>query len=297
MNKVALITGASRGIGKAICAHLALEGFSIGVTARSVTEGDMTPYPGTIHETAALVESLGGHALPIRCDVGVPNDIQGAVEKTLAAFGRIDVMINNARYEGPANWEKIEDLEWSSISTAIDCNFKAPLMFMRLLIPQMAKQGGGLFINVTTGIEGHLSNQNMPGQASTSLLYPSTKAGLNWTTMLLAKEVREHNISVVGLQPGATLVERVTVSKEASMGYNLPRRHSVHMPCVVVSHLATSSDAMPHNGTIIEAHDFALEHSLMTEDEIGHPFKEGEIYDAYAEPYWLALRQARAARG
>ena len=51
MNKVALITGASRGIGKAICAHLALEGFSIGVTARSVTEGDMTPYPGTIHET------------------------------------------------------------------------------------------------------------------------------------------------------------------------------------------------------------------------------------------------------
>ena len=109
-----------------------------------------------------------------------------------------------------------------AISTAIDCNFKAPLMFMRLLIPQMAKQGGGLFINVTTGIEGHLSNQNMPGQASTSLLYPSTKAGLNWTTMLLAKEVREHNISVVGLQPGATLVERVTVSKEASMGYNLP---------------------------------------------------------------------------
>ena len=100
----------------------------------------------------------------------------------------------------------------------------------------------------------------------------------------------------MGLQPGATLVERVTVSKEASMGYNLPRRHSVHMPCVVVSHLATSADPMPHNGTIIEAHDFALEHGLMTEDEIGHPFKEGEIYDAYAEPYWLALRQARSAR-
>ena len=52
---------------------------------------------------------------------------------------------------------------------------------------------------------------------------------------------------------------------------------------------------MPYNGTIIEAHDFALEHGLMTEDEIAHPFKEDEIYDAYAEPYWLALRQARAA--
>ena len=154
MSKVALITGASRGIGKAICAHLALEGFSIAVTARSVSENDMTPYPGTIHETAALVESMGGRALPIRCDVGEPDDIEGAVEKTLEAFGRLDVMINNARYEGPANWEKIEDLEWSAISTAIDCNFKAPLMFMRLLIPQMAKQGGGLFINVTTGIEG-----------------------------------------------------------------------------------------------------------------------------------------------
>ncbi len=289
MGKVALITGASRGIGKAMCAHLALRGFSIGITARSVKEGDTTPYPGTILETASLVESVGGKALPIRCDVGVPDDIQSAIDRTLEAFGRIDVMINNARYEGPANWERIEELDWEPISTAIDCNLKAPLMFMHHLIPHMTNQGGGLFINVTTGIEGHIANPNMPGHAATSLLYPSTKAGLNWATILLAKEVREHNIAVLGLQPGATLVERVTISEEAGMGFNLPRRHSVHMPCVVASHLSTIPNIMQHTGSIIEAREFAIENGLMTEDEIARPFKAGQLYDAYSERYWLDL--------
>src|SRR6266852_6376023 len=101
MRKVAIVTGASRGIGKAICAHLALQGFDVVVTARSVTENDVTLFPGTIGETARLVESVGARALPVRCDLKSEDDVRGVVDAALAEFGRVDLIVNNARYEGP----------------------------------------------------------------------------------------------------------------------------------------------------------------------------------------------------
>jgi len=84
MGKVALVTGASRGIGKVIAAHLALRGLDVAVAARSVSERDVTPYPGTIHATAALIESVEAKALPLRCDIGIEGDIEDAVQRASA---------------------------------------------------------------------------------------------------------------------------------------------------------------------------------------------------------------------
>ncbi len=285
--KVALITGASRGIGKAISAHLALKGYRIAVTARSVQDRDVTPFPGTIMETAALVKSLGGEALPIRCDVENAEDIQAAVHKTIEHWGRIDVMINNARYEGPAHWGMLAEVDAKEIDKLINCNFRGPLLLCRLVVPQMIKQGGGLIIN-TTSSSARFENPNLPGHGSTSLLYPASKAGLDRMAVGLTKEVRQHNIAVIGMSPGATLTERATVVT-STYGYDLSRRHSVHVPAAFVGYLVSHPDPMVFTGKIFEAPDFVREHCLLTPQELATPFRPGELYDPYSEPYWRRI--------
>ena len=92
--KVAIVTGSSRGIGKAIALGLAEAGAVVVVAARSETE--RPGIPGTIHATAAEIEARGGRALPIRCNVRVEEDIRSLAQQTLDALGRIDVLVNNA---------------------------------------------------------------------------------------------------------------------------------------------------------------------------------------------------------
>ena len=93
--KVAIVTGASRGIGKAIAIGFAKEGASIIVAARTEIEKDKN-LPGTIHQTAQEIAGLGGKALPIRCDVTDEASVMSMVERSLSEFSRIDILVNNA---------------------------------------------------------------------------------------------------------------------------------------------------------------------------------------------------------
>lgn len=292
MNKVALITGASRGIGKAICAHLALQGYDIIVTSRSVQTRDVTPFPGTIMETASLVESLGARALPVKCDVGKPEDVQGAVEKGIETFGRIDLLVNNARHEGPSMWGMFVDLEPEEVTASVHCNLLGPALFCRLAAPHMIEQGGGMIINVTSGVL-HAARPVVPGNGATGLMYPMTKTGLDALTFGLTPELREKNIAVLGLQPGRTLVERPTGAGPKYFGTNLATRLTVHVPATVVDFLVAHPDPMVFTGQIINAPAFAREHALMAPEETTMPFREGEIYDPYEEAYWKRLTAGR----
>ena len=290
MRRVALVTGASRGIGKVIAAHLALRGLDVAVAARSVSERDVTPYPGTIHATAALIESLGARALPLRCDIGDEGEVEDAVERALDHFGRIDVLVNNARYEGPAMWDDFTASAWEEIGKLLDCNVRAPLHFMHLLAPSMRTQGGGVVINITTTMEYHLDPAYRPGKGATTSLYPSTKAHLNWATMMLARELRGDKIAVIGMHPGSVLTERVTTE---SMGSFDPRkRYTAHVPGVIAAHLATFDDPLAYTGQILDDPlGFVEEHGLMAEADISYPYREdasgkAEVYDPFAEAYW-----------
>ena len=258
------------------------------ITARSMRDRDVTPYPGTVAETASLVESLGGKALPVKCDMEQADDIRAAVEQTLDAFGRIDLLINNARYEGPAHWLGFTDVAWEEVERIVDCNFRGPMLLCHLVVPQMVQQGSGMIIHVASQ-SARVENANLPGQGSTSLYYPATKAGLDRMALGLTKEMRPHGIPVVGLSPGPTLTERATVGGE-TYGYDLSRRHSVHVPAAVVDFLVSCPDPMLYTGLIIEAPDFVREHALLAEEELKSPFRPGEAYDPYREPYWQRLR-------
>ena len=294
MSKVALVTGASRGIGKAIAAHLALRGLDVVVTARSVSERDVTPYPGTITETAALIESIGGRALPVRCDIGVDADIEAAVAKALDHFGRVDILVNNARYEGPAMWDDFAASDWTEIVKLLDCNVRAPLHFTHLLIPHMRAQGGGLVVNITTTMEYHLDPAYKPGKGATTPLYPSTKAHLNWATMMLARELHDDRIAMVGVYPGSILTERVTTRAMGSSDRS--KRYTAHVPGSMVGYLATTDDPMEYTGQILEDPiGFVKDHGLMTDEDIIYPFRDGEVYDAFSEPFWKRLVSERRA--
>src|SRR5215813_10772427 len=93
--RVAIVTGASRGIGKALALGLADRGAAVVCAARTVTT-DPGGLPGTIHATAEAIEHAGGRALAVRCDVGRPDDLRGLVDRTVERFGRVDVLVNNA---------------------------------------------------------------------------------------------------------------------------------------------------------------------------------------------------------
>ena len=239
-------------------------------------------------ETAALVESLGGRAVPVKCDVSKPEDIEAAVEKTLETFGRIDVMINNARHEGPSMWARYEDVEPDEIVEAVGCNFLGPMLFCRRVIPPMIKQGGGMIINVTSGVL-HSVRAKPPGDGATGLIYPTTKTGLDALTYGLTPELQPYNISVLGLAPGRILIERPTGAGPDYFGTNLATRQTVHIPAVMVDHLVTVDDPMQYTGQVIYAVNFVKEHGLMAADDMSMPFQQDEIYDPYSEPYWQRL--------
>ncbi len=285
MRKVALITGASRGIGKALCAHLALLDYDIVITSRSVQDRDVTPYPGTIMETAALVESLGAKALPVRCDVGVPEDVHHAVDKTLETFGRVDLMVNNARHEGTSMWGMFADQDTKELQDSVNCNLLGPMIFSNLVIPHMVKQGGGMIINVSSGVL-HSVRAMPPGNGATGLMYPATKTGLDALTYGLTPELSPLNIAVLGLTPGRILIERPTGGSADYFGTNLATRLTVHVPAVAVDFLVTCPDPMLFTGQIVNAPKLVREHALMSSEEISMPFEEGKIYDPYKEPFW-----------
>src|SRR5437763_457583 len=93
--KVIVVTGSSRGIGKGLATYLGRQGASVVCAARTV-EANTGEFPGTIHETVSEIVASGGRAVAIRCDIGVPADIQGLIDGTIEQYGRLDVLVNNA---------------------------------------------------------------------------------------------------------------------------------------------------------------------------------------------------------
>ena len=138
--KVAFVTGATSGIGRATALAFAREGAGV-VVADISEQGNQ--------ETARMIENLGGRALAVRCDVSQGNDVKAALDKTIEAFGRLDFAFNNAGVEQPitAAADLTED-EWDRI---IDIDLRGVFLCMKYEIPLMLKQGAGVVVNTSSG--------------------------------------------------------------------------------------------------------------------------------------------------
>ena len=195
--KVAVVTGGSRGIGRAICLGLSAQGAQVVVASR--TESDKSadaPYSeygsGTIVDTVKRIEAQGGSAIAVKCDVSQADDIRRLVDTALARFGRIDILVSNAGIdcESPVVDLEIEDLDrWLAV------NVRGPLLLCKFALPPMIAAGsGGSIFCITSGA----ARAYRLGRVG----YSMTKAALDRMFLSLAEEVRSHNIAVNVLSPG-----------------------------------------------------------------------------------------------
>lgn len=191
--KVAIVTGASRGIGKAIALGYAREGAAVVVAARTEVEKDKN-LPGTITRTAQEIEELGGKALPVRCDVTDEASVAAMVEKCLTAFGRIDILVNNA---GVAFHYPIVDTPLKRWEIVIRVNLTGAFLCTKAVLPGMIGQRQGSIINLSS----LAADERDTGTVPTGVAYAAAKAGLDRFTWGLAAEVGRFNIAVNGLKP------------------------------------------------------------------------------------------------
>ena len=196
--RVAIVTGASRGIGAAIARRFAAEGAAVAVSARTEAESDAR-LPGTIHETADAITTLGGRALAIRADLSQPDDRRHLVESATAALGPVDILVNNAA----VTWF-MPVLEFPSrrFDVMFDVQVHAPFQLAQLLLPSMVERGRGWILNISSGAARHPQGPPFAARAARGgTVYGMCKAAIERFSTGLAAEVYDHGVAVNALSP------------------------------------------------------------------------------------------------
>jgi citronellol/citronellal dehydrogenase len=180
--RVAVVTGASRGIGKALALRLAKEGADVVVAAKS--EVSTEKLPGSIYETAEEVLALGRRALPVVVDVRSEDAIKNMIERAIAEFGRVDILVNNA---GALWWQNVIDTPPKRFDLMMGINVRAAYLASYYALPHMVKQRWGHILNYCPAI----STTANPGR----VCYMITKMGMARLAIGIAEEHRGDNIA------------------------------------------------------------------------------------------------------
>ncbi len=206
--KVIVVTGASRGIGAAAALRFAAEGAKVALLARDAA---------AIGELAA---QIGPAALPLPCDVTRYAEVEGAVAAAIAAFGRVDVLVNNAGVMGPM--ARLADTDPENWGTAIDVNLKGVFHGMRAVLPGMLAAGSGTILTVSSGAA------HRPVDFWSA--YCASKAGVAMLTGNLHLEYGDRGIRALGLSPGTVATDMQRSIKESGLGPIAALDWSVHIP-------------------------------------------------------------------
>jgi citronellol/citronellal dehydrogenase len=197
--RVAIITGASRGIGRCFALRFASEGAQVVVAAKSETSTDKLP--GSIYSVAEEVEKLGGVALPIKVDVRSEDDIKMMVDRTVEKFGRIDILINNA---GAMWWQPVLKTPPKRYDLMWDINLRAPYLCTYYCLPHMIAGGWGHIINCSPPI----SIDANPGY----VCYMTTKMGMTRLAIGVAAEHKKDNVAANALWPATPIESQATIN-------------------------------------------------------------------------------------
>ena len=250
--KIAIVTGAAQGIGRAIALQLADEGSDM---VLADIQGDK------VAQTASIVGERGRTAIPIEVDVTRADQVQAMVERTLQDLGRVDVLINDAGGSGNVGITSIEDVTEEAWDAIVDLNLKGVFLCCRAVVPHMRRQGSGRIVNISSS-----SARGTFGQLGTSAIrlpYAAAKAGVLGFTSQLAKDLAPEGIYVNAVLPGFILTEpgaRVrgrydALSDEAQdamlQGLPLGRPADAEEVAKAVAFLA-SDDASYTTGSVLE---------------------------------------------
>jgi NAD(P)-dependent dehydrogenase (short-subunit alcohol dehydrogenase family) len=263
--RTAFVTGASRGIGKAIAAELADAGYDVAITARTVHDGeerehsstlrrsDTSALPGSLDATADLVRAAGRECLTVPADLLDHPSLVAAADAVLAKWGHVDVLVNNGRYVGPGHMDFILDTPVRVLRDHLEANVLAPVVLIKALVPQMIEQGSGTVIDVTSGA-GYGDPPAAAGQGGWGLGYGASKGAMHRIAGILALEAAGTGVRAFNVQPGFIATERIAQDM-GSFGFDASSGAPPAVMGKVCRWLLESPDADALNGQNIEAQD------------------------------------------
>jgi NAD(P)-dependent dehydrogenase (short-subunit alcohol dehydrogenase family) len=261
-NKVAVVTGASRGAGRAIAAVLGEAGTTVYVTGRSVRGAPAVDgLPGTVDDAADEVTARGGHGIAVHCDHTVDHDVEALFERVRAEHGRLDLLVNNVwgGYEGQAFgipmspfWEQPRS-QWESMFIA---GMLAQLVTSQLAAPLMITQPGGLIVStVAWAYDEYLRN----------IYYDLSKAAVIRMTRGMAHDLRPHGVAAIAVAPGFMRTERI-LAAHAAHPFDLSITESPEYLGRAVRSLAEDANVMEKSGQLFTVGDLAREYGFTDVD-------------------------------
>ena len=222
--RVALVTGASRGIGRCAAIALARRGLDVVITARTVHEGDgrahtssslvhdePVPIAGSLESTAAAIEAMGRTCVAVPMDLMDRASVEGAAETALASFGRVDVLVNNAIYQGPGTMDRLLDLPLELAERCLVGDYLHPLLLTQLVLPGMLERGEGRLVNMLS--EAAFTTPPAPaGRGGWGVAYAAAKAAFHRVTDMCHVEFASQGVWAFSIAPGLTLTESMRAS-------------------------------------------------------------------------------------
>ncbi len=259
-DKVALVTGASRGVGRGIAHELGVAGATVYVTGRSVSDDStIEDLGGNIHSTAELVTEAGGTGIAVRCDHTIDSEVEAVFERIRIEHGRLDILVNNV-------WGGYEDFNAANFAAPFweqplwrwqlmfDAGVRAHYTASRLAAALMIPRKQGLIVNISSGDEGKFRGQ---------VLYDIAKAAVDRMAFGMALELRQHSIAAIVIYPGLTRTERV---KQFASEDELASSESPRYAGRAVVALATDPDVMRRSGSTYKTGQLALEYGFTDVD-------------------------------
>jgi NAD(P)-dependent dehydrogenase (short-subunit alcohol dehydrogenase family) len=271
--KKAFVTGASRGIGKAIAIRLAQGGYDVAITARTVEEGeprehsstvkksDTSPLPGSLSSTASLMREAGAEVMVLPADLLERGSLGAAATRFLERWGAPDLVVHNARFIGPGHMDLIVDTPVEVLEKHVQGNALSPLLLSKFFLSPMIENGGGTIIYITS-TAGYQAPTAMVGKGGWGLSYAMSKSAGHAIGWLLDVEYRDQGIRSFNVQPGPIKTERLMQDMKG-FGFDADSWSPPEVIGEVVHWLATESAADKLRGTCIEAQEFCVEHDLL----------------------------------
>lgn len=203
--RVALVTGASRGIGAGIARRFAAEGAAVALTARTLDAEPDAPLAGSLHETAAAIEAGGGRALPVQADLADPDDRARVVPAVTAALGPVDVLVNNA---AAAFYRPTSEIALKRRRLTFELNVEAPIDLAQAVLPSMRERKEGWIVNISSATSKRPAGPPFDSGfklGHTTTTYGASKAALERMTTGLAAEVYTDGVAINSLAPVAAV--------------------------------------------------------------------------------------------
>lgn len=266
----ALVTGASRGIGKAISIALAEAGIDVALAARTLRRDDPTlehtqtvkkvdtrPLPGSVEETAEQCARSGVNVLALKMDLTDQTSVEGAIAELLDTWGGVDVVVNNGRHIGPGLMDTILDTPLDQYRKFVEAHGVSPIRIAQMLLPAMLERGGGTFVTISSGA----GTAFYPEFPRPGLGYRMGKAAGHTLVGSLLAEYGDRGIRAFNVEPGFVLTERNSLDSD-EFGFDTSLAAPPAAVGRAVAWLVTSAEADSLMRGDVRAQDLAIERGL-----------------------------------